>query len=279
MSTSQSTPDAYSRRGSGRPAMLWLGLVAVALLVATFLAPMRLASVWPGGGYSDISALSDSLSSAFVRFWSANDGVIASDLAEPVEFWARFHIAKALLAGLLLLVLFPLGARAWNAFWGARSWRRLSLGVVELGVAIIAPLALVVLVANLQGAIAPLTSALGLLPVGAPDPSLAPTVRQVRRGLIGAEQSPPLDTLLHDFTLYHAAMAGLGVVVIAGLLGSSVFVWRRRRGATQAQRHVLAMVIAGVVALTACFLLVTAANISTAVWPAPALLGFFEGGQ
>ncbi len=36
---------------------------------------------------------------------------------------------------------------------------------------------------GLQGAIAPLSSALGLLPLHTPDPALAATIKQVRRGL------------------------------------------------------------------------------------------------
>ncbi len=252
----------------------------VALLVAVFVAPFPVASAWSDGGYPSRAALVDSLSAAFVHYWDAGSGVIGPDLALPVDFWARFHVVKAALAAILLVALARLGSRTWVVYTRAATATRRLLAGVLVGMAALALLALLVLVANVQGAIAPLSSALGLLPMGRPDPALAGTITQVRDGLAGEARSPALGTLVHDFTAYHIAMAGLGAVVTAGLLATAVLLWRRRArmSAGRRGRHLTATAVVAVMASSAFFGVVTAANLSTVADPAPALLGFFQGG-
>jgi len=260
----------------------WRGLLlltsgAIALLLAVFLVPFHLASAWPGG-YPDVAALSDQMSVAFVHYWHTGT---ASDLAGPVDYWARFHLLKALLTVLLLMVLIPLGGRIWSAYrHTARPARRLVIGVAGVVHATATGLAVVVLVANIQGAIAPLSSALGLMPLGGPDPALASTVGQVRHALATGQQSAALDALVRDYARYHAALAAVGVVVTVVLLTVGVRMWRRRGRVDRAERRYRRVLLAGSVGIllfAAFFGMITAANLATAAHPAPALLGFFNG--
>ena len=276
---SVSAPDSV--RVSPRPALGWPIAWAVALLAGVFLAPFPVASMWPGGGYPSRAALVDSLTSGFVRYWDAGSGLIDPGLALPLDFWARFHVVKAVFAAVLLLVLVILGLRTWSAYTRAAIVRRRLLAGALLGVEIpLALLALLVLVANIQGAIAPFSSALGLLPVGKPDHALAETITQVRHSLASGASDPALETLVHDFTLYHVAMVGLGAVVTVALLAAAVLLWRRRAWMCVESRRgrlLLAAMVVAFVMSAAFFGVVTAVNLSTVARPAPALLGFFEG--
>ncbi len=265
----------------------WPIVLTVALVLAVFLTPFPLAAAWlhsghSDRGYSDLTVLVDSLSTAFVHHWKADSGAIGADLAVPVDFWARFHIVKAALAAALLVVMAPLGSRTWALYLRAGTTaNRILAGALLALEALIAVIALLVVVANTQGAIAPLSSALGLLPVGTREPVLAQAVTQIREGLAAGAQNPALTLLVDDFTAYHLAMAGLGVVVTVALLIGAVTLWRRRSRLTagsQRGRHLLAVGVAATVTLSLFFAVVTAGNVSTVVHPAPALLGFFEGG-
>lgn len=266
-----------------RPAALLRPMVtAGALVLVLFLAPFPTASLWSGGGYSTRAALVRSLSSGFVLFWDGGIGVVSPNLIVPVDFWMRFHVVKAILAAALVVVLARLGSRTWTAYTSATTAaRKVAAGMLAAATAVLGMVALLILVANLQGAIAPLSSALGLLPMGTPDPALAGTVSQVRHDLATGVGSPALAVLVHDFSAYHVAMAGIGALTTAGLLATAVFLWRRRRRLTagrQPGRQLLASVAVAAVAFAAFFAVVTAANLSTSAHPAPALLGFFEGG-
>ncbi len=260
--------------------LLWPVLAAGALTVAVVVAPFRLAAVGPQG-YPSRAALVESLSAAVVRFWSADATATGADLALPVAFWWRFHLIKAVLAALLLVTLVLLGSRTWGAYSRTTTvGRRVVVGAVAAAEGLLALLALLVTVANLQGVVAPLSSALGLLPLGAPDPALARTTDEIRQALVGGAPGPALQALLADFTRYHVAMAVLGTLVTVGLLAASVVLWRRRArvpGARPPGRGLLALVAVCLLVTAAFFAVVTAGNISTVLDPAPALLAFFEG--
>jgi type II secretory pathway component PulF len=256
-------------------------LAAGALTVAVVLAPFPLASVWRDGGYPNRAELVDSLSAAVVHFWSTDATATGPDLALPVAFWLRFHLVKAVLATLLLVVLVLLGRRTWGAYTRTTTaGRRVAVGGLAAAEGLLALLALLVTVANLQGAVAPLSSALGLLPLGAPDPALARTTEEIRQALAGGTPGPALQSLLADFTRYHVAMVVLGALVTAGLLASAVALWRRRvrMPAAHPRGRGLLALAAGALLLTAAFFaVVTAGNASTVADPAPALLAFFHG--
>lgn len=272
---------ANPRQDPAPDRLLWPLLSAGALTVAVVLAPFRLASVWRDGGYPDRAALVESLSAAVVRFWGADGTAAGSAVALPVSFWLRFHLIKAGLAAVLLVVLVLLGARTWRAYSRTTTvGRRLGVAALAAAEGVLGLLALLVTVANLQGAVAPLSSALGLLPLGTPDPALARTTDEIRQALAAGTPGPALQALLDDFTRYHVAMAGLGTLVTVALVAAAIVLLRRRSwmpGARPRGRGLLALAAVALLLTAAFFAVVTAGNVSTVADPAPALLAFFEG--
>lgn len=263
--------------------LFWPVVVAVALVLALFLAPFPAAAAWSDGGHRTRAALVHSLSTEFVDFWAAGQSGVRAELASSVDFWWRFHVVKAVLAAVLVVALVRLGSHAWNAYTSAATAaHRTVAGLLAAVTGLVAVVAIVILVANIQGVIAPLSSVLGLLPLGAPDPALARTLAEVRHDLAAGPGSPALEVLVHDFAAYHVAMAALGAVTTAVLVVTAVFFWQRRRRMTsrsQRGRRLLAAAAIVAVVVSGFFVVITAANLSTSARPAPALLGFFEGGR
>lgn len=278
---SATVPQAVPRMRQPRR-WSWLPVTAAVLGVSVVVLPFRLAAIGPGRGYPSAAALGDAVTSGFVRFWSAGTGELPADLAEAVDFWARFHVVKAVLAAALLAVLVALGPRVLARWSRAQSIpQRLLAALVVLVHVSVAVLALLVVVANLQGAVAPLSSVLGLMAVTGSDPELAATTAEVRHALATGQRTPALDALIADFTTYHVVMAWLGGVVTIGLVVTAVLLWRRRARRPRTERRLRRLVLAlagAALVLAGFFGIVTAANVGTAARPAPALLGFFQGG-
>jgi hypothetical protein len=140
---------------------------------------------------------------------------------------------------------------------------------------------LLLFMANVQQAVAPLSSALGLLPIGTPDPVLAETITQVRRDLRSGARNPALELLVRDFVVYHLVMVYLAPVVTLGLVLAAVLLWRTRSrmsGAHHPGRGILTIAVVAAGASSVFFAVVTAANVSVVADPVPALLALFEGG-
>ena len=146
--------------------------------------------------------------------------------------------------------------------------------------------ALAVVMANIQGAVAPLSSALSMLSLGTPSGQLTSAVDQVRQNLsdyssAGGHPLPATKVMVDDFGRYHAVMVGIAATVAISFAVMSIALWRRFTRTAAADRRVrraLAVlgVLAALMSLSVC--VVTVANISVATNPAPALLAFFQGG-
>jgi len=275
-------------RASGGVFLAVLGVLAVGLGAAFVLAPGALASA-AGGGYADQGAVVAALSAAFVGYWSSGDRSYPPALERLVDYWIRYHVAKAVIAALLLTVLVVLAARLWGTLLRAG---RLAPGrVVALAssgalVTVLAVFSVVLVMANVQDVVAPLASLISLLPPGAPGTQLARTVGQVRQRLAGypgaGSRTPPaLGAMVGNFALYHATLAVLAAIVAVIVIGLSVLSWRRRARAGSSERRVRrALEWAGVLSalLALAVIVVAVANLETAMNPAPALLAFFTGG-
>ncbi|NHA00531.1 hypothetical protein G5V59_12205 [Nocardioides sp. W3-2-3] len=198
-----------------------LTAATAALIAAVLLAPSLVARLLVPG-YDGVGALRDGLPGAF-----AADGT----LDRSADWWAAFHGTKAALAALLLVVL-------------VAALRR-SRGVARGAVVGLAGLALVVVLANLQGMVAPVSSLLSMLPGDA------------ARTVLATDGTPGFAGLVDDFATYHLAM-----VVLAGIaaLGLAVVAVRTRRWVPATAAVVL--------------LVVTYANITTVADPGPALRAF-----
>jgi hypothetical protein len=279
----------HRRQPGWRPPTRSRGLTALTaaagvLTAEVVLVPFPLATALPGGGYPGPDALREAVTGGFVRFWATGNGALGPDLAAAADFWARFHVVKAALAGALLGVLLVLLPRLWRssvrADGGPRRW---GLRALVAGTASLLVLSLLVFVANVQGALAPLSSVLGVLPLGAPTGALATTVDEARDSIAGAtaSPSPAAAALLDDFARYHAVMAALGAVVTLVLLAGAAMALRRRsRTARDGMpgRRALTVATGGLLVLAAFFAVTTAANLGTARHPVAALVGFLGGG-
>jgi len=232
-----------------------------------------------GGG-----SLTREFGDGFVDYWNLGVAEFPPRLADAVDYWFRFHLAKALIAGLLLAAAVALGVRLWSLYVSRvviSTVRRASLFVFGVAIAMVALFAGVVLMANVQGAFAPFSSLLSLLPMNGADGDLAVALSEVRAQLAAGRTSPVIDVLYSDFGWYHAVMAVVAIAAAVVFFGISVLLVRRFVGADSADRRarrvlgsfavlsVLLMLAAGVIAL---------ANLGTAADPGPALTGFFDGG-
>lgn len=273
------------------PAVLvTLTVALVAALVAAFVvAPGMLAASGADDGLADSHHLTEAVREALVGYWSSGDREFSPDLERVVDYWFRYHVVKAVIAAILLLVLVALGVRLWKAFLkadGPGAGRRAALASAGVLVTMLALLSLVTVMANIQGAVAPLSSLLPLLAVGTADGELADTLDHVRQQLAdslstGAPTPPALDLMTSDFARYHVAMAVVGSIVALVLIGLSVMLWMRFAGTDSSDRRTRRVwgAFGALSALLSLIVIVVAvANTTTAADPAPALLAFFEGG-
>jgi hypothetical protein len=260
----------------------------VALGAAFVLAPAVLASSAPGGGYAGQPALITAVRTTFIEYWNSGRRAYPPDLARLLDYWTRYHIAKAAIAALLLAVLVILAARLWRALLSAARLTPVRGAALALSGALAALLAvgsMVLVVVNIQGAVTPLSSALSMLPLGSPDTQLSHAVGQVKQGLAAypgtGRTAPALQVMVSDFGLYHAVVVGLAAAVTVIAIVMSAVSWRRRARTHSSERRTRRVLeLAGVSsALLALVILVIAmANLGTALHPAPALLAFFNAG-
>lgn len=259
-----------------RPALL--AVAAAGLIAAFVLAPPVLA----GGDYADEQHLVGALRGAFVTYWQSGQGDLTPDLAGITDYWFRYHVAKGAIAALLLVVLVVL-------------LRRTSRKLVLVPVTALAGLALVTVMANVQGMVAPFASLLpmvvdgagggqvvdgasggqvvdgasgGQVVDGASGAAISGTLEQIRQGLTAGDQTPALQAMVGDFGRYHEAMVAIAGLVAIGLLAAGVLLWRRSARAFGVVSALLSLAVATV----------AVANTTVAADPTPALLAFFDGG-
>ncbi len=254
---------------------------AVLLTLATFLVPAGFVALRGFGGEAGLVAASES---AFVRADLSRPLGDSAALAELTAVWREFHLLKAVLAGLLVLALVGLASAvrhsAEAAGGGRRRWSTLSAygGVVLwlLG-------ALTVLLANVQGAVAPFASVASLLPSGRGSGALGGVLGDLRAAMVAEPASAGgvlAAQLLGDFTVYHAVFAVLAGVTGAALAVLAVrAVWRRwrLRGPGRGAPPTWPLQTALYGTAGAFFLLVALANVSTWAHPVPALVASLGG--
>jgi len=263
--------------------------LAVALVLAFVLAPGPLAASMSGGGFGDRSHLVEELSDSFVTYWSSGERNFSPDLQRIVDYWVRYHVVKALIAAMLLAVLTALGVLLWKAFLradGLGAGRRAALAAAGVVVTALALVSVAAVMANIQGATAPFSSLLSMLPMDSSHGELADAVEQIRQHLADypndSDRTPPaVEVMVSDFAWYHVVIAVAAPTVAVVLIAMSAVSWRRfARTETPDRRTRRVFRSFGVlwVFLSLAFIAVTVANISVAADPAPALLAFFKGG-
>ena len=177
----------------------------------------------------------------------------------------------------------------WRTLWRADGLGTVGRAVIVsagMAVSVLALFALAVVMANIQGALAPFASLLPLLVDDASDASLAGPLAQARQQLAATHRTggftpPALDAMVGDFAWYHAVMAVQVAVVVVVFVGLSVVMWRRFARAGSAERRArLVWGWFGVFSTLSSLMMavVLVANTGTAMDPAPALLDLFNGG-
>ncbi|MFI7543504.1 hypothetical protein [Actinoplanes sp. NPDC049599] len=266
-----------------------LAAVAVLLAVAFVLAPPTLAGARSSAGIGDERDLTEALRAAFVEYWHSGAPAFSPRLEQVVDYWFRYHVVKAGIAALLLVVLVALGVLLRQAYQRADAIGRRGRAALASAGALVTALgllALVTVMANVQGAVAPFASLLPMLTGNTADAELTGTLDQVRQRIAaapapGGRTPPALAVMIDDFARYHVAMALIAAIVAASLVVLSVAAWRRFSRATAADRATRrSRASFGVLtAVTSLILMVIAlANTATAADPAPALAAFFAGG-
>jgi heme/copper-type cytochrome/quinol oxidase subunit 2 len=265
-----------------------LGALLVGLAVAFVVLPPRLAATGSADDVADRDHLVATFRTAVVGYWRSGDRNPPPDLQRVVDYWFRFHLIKGGIAALLLIVLGTLTVQLWRTLLradGLGAGSRAALVSAGAAVPLLALSVLAVVMANIQGTLAPFSSLLPLLTDGKPDADLAGVLAQARRQLTGSHRtsgySPPaLDAMVSDFARYHAVLAVIAVIVVLVLLGISVMCWRsfaRVESADRRTRRVQGWFggFSAVWSLIMAVMLV--ANTGTAMDPAPALLALFNG--
>ncbi|MFC9995932.1 hypothetical protein [Nocardia sp. NPDC127526] len=281
-----SSPAASSLSSgvSGR-AVAALAALAAVLAAAFVLAPRALAASGPGDGFADEEDIRASFRAAFVEYWGSGSAEFPSGLARVVDFWFHYHVVKAVIAALLLIALAWLGVLLWKAFLsagGVGAGRKAVLGAGGVVATVLALFSVVLVMANIQGAVAPFASLLPMLTDGTADAELAATLDQVRQGLAESADgptAPALDVMISDFARYHVVMAVIAAVVAVVLIGLSVLSWIGvARSSDPRTRRVLGSFGALSAVLSLAAIVVAVANTTTAADSAPALAALFEGG-
>ena len=281
------TPATSSRSTGARARSLAaLAALTVGLSVAFVVAPPRLAATGSAGDLADHGHLIAAFRAAVVEYWRSGDQSSPPALQRVVDYWVRFHLIKGGIAALLLIVLGTLTVLLWRMFLQSNALRagsRAAPALAGAGVSLLTLSALAVVMANVQGALAPFSSLLPFMMGGPPDANLAAVLAQARRQLAGSHRGsgytpPALDAMVGDFAWYHAVLAGIAVAVVVALLGLSAMSWRRLARADRRARPVWIWFggLSAVSSLLVAVLLV--ANTGVARDPAPALLGLFNGG-
>ena len=256
---------------------------AAALVVAFVLAPAPLASTRATTDLATEGRLIATFRGAFVVYWREGNAGFDSDLRRIVDYWFRYHVAKAVLGGALLAVFIVLGVLSWQAFLRVGGLRAAALAASGVLATALAVVSLAAVMANIHGMAAPFGSLLPML-FGAPSASGGPlpdTLAQIRQQLADGQNSPALAVITDDYVKFHAVMAVEGTIVVLLLAVLTVLLWRGFRRTDRAERRSRRLQAASgvfVPLLALALAVIVLANATTAAHPLPGLEGFFAGG-
>lgn len=259
------------------PRLATIVVSTLMLFVAFFVLPGAVAS-WSSSDGITTGNLAERVGAAFSQWWLSAAAPLSPSMEAVVTFWGVFHVTKALVALALVVALVLTGEQVWRAYArtpgrASRAW----IAVVGIVGAPLTPLMLLILMANVQGAIAPLSSVMGLLPM---DGSVQ-EVAQVQEQFSAGTTTPVLDTLVSDFRTYHLVVVVTAIVLAAVVVCADIalWIWRWRIPRDNHRlRRVTATVAILLPGLAPVFLLLSVINLSTVLDTAPALGAFFGGG-
>ena len=170
--TQPAAPAGRLLSGRDRAAALFLAILTVLLAAGFVLAPRALTGSGPTHGHS----LSAAASQAFTAYWQSGRHSYPSALADLVAYWRRYHLVKAGFAVSLTIALCWLAHILWRSLLRAGRLRPATTTAAVVSGSTVTALAfgsVLVIMATIQGALAPFSSLVSLLPVGHGDPALA----------------------------------------------------------------------------------------------------------
>lgn len=274
-------------RSAGLPGrtLATLVVLAVALCFAFVLGPITLAAT-SADHFADQRDIATHLRDTFVGYWQSGRRDFPRDLAGIVQYWSYYHVAKGAIAALLAVVFVMLAVALWRAFLraeGAGAARMAALAVSGVLAMLLVLGSSVIVLANIQGAMAPFASLLSMLPTAPPDPQLADTAQQISGQLAhypGAGGSPALAVMLSDYVRYHAVLAVTATIMTFVLVGLCVASWRWFATSGPATRTRRVAALFGVLSVVAALAMIVAAvaNMTTVASPVPGLQAVFTGG-
>ncbi len=269
--------------GRDRAVALFLAMVIVLLAVGFVLAPRALTGAGPAHEHS----LSAATSQAFTAYWQSAQRSYPPALADLVTYWRYYHLAKAGFAVALTIALCWLAHILWRSLLRAGRLRPATTTAAVVSGSAVTALAfasVLVVTATIQGALAPFSSLVSLLPIGHGDPALTKSAGQIQHDLAEHPALPgtpaTLGAIIDDFQRYHAVLAAQDALLAVVLIGLSMLMWRRAPTAGRAvprAKPLLRLLAAAFALLTAIVIVVGAANLSTALNPDPALRLVFGG--
>mgnify|MGYP002363225469 FL=1 len=246
------------------------------LVGAYFFLPGTVAAALSPAGITT-GVLAETLGAAFSQWWSGAAAPLTTDMRAVVSFWGMFHVTKAVVALALLIGLLLTGHQVWRAYARVNApAARAAIALVGIAGAPIAAFVLLIVMANIQGALAPLSSVMGLLPM---DGSV-PEVAQVREQFAAGTISPVLETLIGDFRAYHLALVVIAAVAAVIVMTADVVLWTRWSRMPRQDvrlRRVTATIAAVLPTFAVLLLFIMVVNLSTVADTAPALAVFFGG--
>lgn len=285
-SPSPAQPAAPAGRllsGRDHAAVLSLAILAVLLVAGFVLAPRALT----GAGQAHEHTLIAATTRAFTEYWRSGRRSYPPAFAGLVAYWCRYHLVKAAFAAALTIALCWLAHILWRSLLQAGRLRPATTTAAVASGSAVTALAfgsVLVVMATIQGSLAPFSSLVSLLPIGHGDPALTESAGQIQLDLAEHQAPPhtpaPLGAIIGDFQRYHAVLAAQAAILAVALIGLSVLMWRRSNTAGRAvprAKPLQRLLATAFALLTAIVLVVGAASVSTALNPDPALRLFFGG--
>ncbi|MCS5720466.1 hypothetical protein N1028_09040 [Herbiconiux sp. CPCC 203407] len=258
------------------PAIIGLLAATVALVTGFVIAPVALLR-GSYGAYTEPAALENSVATALDEYWRAGEKGFPALLSELMSYWFQWHLIKVVITALLITVIAMMSIALWQRYLRARKGAA-GLLVAATGAMIVGSLVVVVLLANVQSAAAPLVSLLQVLPGSGAETTIAPTIDSIVAAALDptnpSGESPVLTVLLAEITRYHGALA-VGAFAVAGVTcAGSVTCWRRRSlsgGSSARTRRMLAAVGVFLALLAVAAVTISAVSALSALEPGLAI--------
>ena len=249
----------------------YLGIVMVSSLMSVFALPWQLSKIITESTWQNPADFSKSIQEGLSIDLLANyphPGSGASALAEETHFWFWFHLTKSLLSLVLFFAVLNCLRllRNLKAIEFKKYLKFLFLGS-QLLLSLVMVFSFVLVVSNIQGTFAPLSSAFSFLPANISDQTFMKEIEYLRSSLGSNNPTALASSIAHDFSTYHAVIAVIFFI-------TCIFLMRSVAKSALRRNYYLGLTY-GTFLLASVLLAI--ANIGTAIQPAPALIGFLEG--